>query len=98
MWFEDQVSKFKTAVIKGDRQYVAEQVRFPIALSVRGKRINVRTKAAFLKNYDAVFTKELIASISKTVPHNMFTKATGAMLGNGIVWFWGDGEVIAINN
>jgi hypothetical protein len=51
-----------------------------------------------LANYDRVFTKEFVADIGKTVPHNMFCKFTGAMLGNGIAWFWGDGKVIGINN
>ena len=96
--FESLVRDFKAAVQKGDKQKVVSQLRYPINVGVSGKTTKVRNKAAMLQYYDRVFTKDLIAAIDKTVPHNMFCKFTGAMLGNGIVWFWGDGKVIAINN
>lgn len=96
--FEKQVQDLRTAVIKGDKHKVASQVRFPITVRINNRRTTLRNKAAFLKNYDLIFTSETVATVVKTVPHNMFTKSTGAMLGNGVLWFWGDGKVIAINN
>jgi hypothetical protein len=96
--FEAMVRDFRSAVISGNKQKAVAQIKYPISVSVDGKRVRVRTKAAMLTYYDRVFTKEFIADLSKTVPHNMFAKYTGAMLGSGIIWFWGDGKVIAINN
>ena len=96
--FEATVRDFRSAVISGNKQKAVAQIKYPISVSLGGKSVRVRTKSAMLTYYDRVFTKEFIADLSKTVPHNMFTKYTGAMLGSGIIWFWGDGKVIAINN
>lgn len=96
--FEKQVQDLRSAVIKGDKQKVAAQVKYPITVRINNRRTTIRNRTAFLKNYDLIFTKEIVANITKTVPHNMFVKSTGAMLGNGVLWFWGDGKVIAINN
>jgi hypothetical protein len=96
--FEDQVRDFRASVLKGEKQKVAAQIRYPISVTVNGKRVKVRNKAAMLQYYDRVFDKGFVMALDKTVPHNMFCKYTGAMLGNGVVWFWGDGRVIGINN
>lgn len=96
--FEKQVRDFRSAVIKGEKQKVAAQIRYPINAKVNNRSTRIRNKAALLQQYDKIFTASVVANITKTVPHNMFVKSTGALLGNGIVWFWGDGKVIAINN
>ena len=96
--FETAVRDFKTAVLKGDKQKVVSQIRYPINVTINGKQVRIRNKTAMLQNYDRVFDKDLLATMSSLVPHNMFAKSTGAMLGGGLVWFWGDGKVIAINN
>jgi hypothetical protein len=96
--FETAVRDFRTAVMKTDKQKVVSQIKYPIRVAVNGKTVKVKNKTAMLTFYDRVFTKEFAADLEKTVPHNMFCKFSGAMLGNGIVWFWGDGKVIAINN
>lgn len=36
-------------------------------------------------------------AFAKTVPHDLFCKDDGYMLGDGIVWFGNDGKIIAVN-
>jgi hypothetical protein len=96
--FEASVRDFRTAVLSGNKQKAIAQIKYPISVYVNAKKVNVRNKAAMLTYYDRVFDKEFLDSLSKTVPHNMFCKYQGAVLGSGILWFWGDGKVIGINN
>jgi hypothetical protein len=96
--FEKKVQEFRNAVLSADKQKVAAFMKFPLLVQVGKKSVNIKTRQAFLQNYDKIFYKEFVEDIRKTVAHNMFHRYDGAMLGNGIVWFWGDGKVIGINN
>jgi hypothetical protein len=96
--FERRVQAFRNAVLKADKQFVANAVRYPISVFIGKRQVKMRKKAQFLKNYNRIFDREFVARIKAGVPHNMFARYDGAMIGNGDVWFWGDGKVIALNN
>jgi hypothetical protein len=96
--FERQVQDFRNAVLKADKEKVVSFIEFPIKVQVGKKGVNIRNKAAFFRNYDKIFYKDFVEKIRETVPHNLFHRDIGAMLGSGLIWFWGDGKVIAINN
>lgn len=96
--FETKVQKFRTAVINGDRKVVASQLSYPVLTEINGKRRSIANSAELLKNYDQIFTPSYIDAIKKSVPHNMFARYDGVMLGErGEVWFDADGKVKTLN-
>lgn len=98
---ETFVQKFRKAVIAKDKVGVASMVRYPIDVNIGTKKVAIKNKAALIENYDQIFHSTLYEQIKSSVPHNLFVKATGVMLGNGEVWFGLENNkisVIAINN
>ncbi|HEV7516317.1 MAG TPA: hypothetical protein VGR07_08460 [Thermoanaerobaculia bacterium] len=93
---------FVAAVLAGDRAKVAAAVHLPIVVRVGGWPIKVRHKEVLLARYAAIFHPTFLQSLARAVPHAMFARDTGVMLGeHGEVWMGGrDGalRVIAINN
>ena len=85
-------------IMGGKRTEIAELIDYPINVHVGGNRIEIRDSKVFLNHYDQIFTQEFKKRIAQCVPHNMFCKYTGVMLGSGEIWFGADGKVIAINN
>jgi hypothetical protein len=97
--FESKVRKFRSAVISGDRKMVAAQIRYPVLTSIKGKKLKIASSTQLLQNYAAIFTPRYVESIKKAVPHNMFCRYDGVMLGQvGEVWFDADGKVKTLNN
>jgi hypothetical protein len=96
--FERQVQDFRAAVLKADKRKVVSFIKFPIRVYIAKKSVKVRNKTAFFGVYDQVFSREFVKEIRESVPHNLFHRDMGAMLGHGSVWFWGDGRVIGLNN
>jgi hypothetical protein len=90
--------RFWQAVKDGKRQVVADSVHYPVSARVKGRKTTLRTPAELIEKYDAVFGKAYREAILDAVPHNMFANYKGIMLGNGQVWFNGDGAVMALNN
>jgi hypothetical protein len=96
--FERKVQEFRSAVLRKDKQKVVSFIKFPIEVQVGKKSVKIKNKTVFLQNYDRIFYQEFVEDVRLTVAHNLFHRYDGAMLGNGIIWFWGDGKVIGINN
>jgi len=99
---EAVAQKFKKAVLAKDREQVALMVQYPISVKIKGKAVQIKNKADFIKKYDGIFHRTFFDRIKESVPHNMFAKVDGVMLGDhGEVWIGTrDGKilVIAINN
>ena len=95
---ERNAQAFCRAVAKGDREEIARLARYPLAFSLGSRRVKAASKEDFLSNYDRIFTPKFVANIRKAVPHNMFARDQGIMLGDGTVWFDEKGRVFALNN
>lgn len=95
---ERNAQGFYFAVVKGDRQTVAKFVGYPLIYSHQGSRKTARNQAEFLLAYDSIFTEKFVAKIADGIPHHMFVKADGIMLGNGEVWFDNQGKAHILNN
>jgi hypothetical protein len=89
---------FRAAVIQNKRATVAHMIAYPIDTQVSGKRTKIAGPAALLAHYDGIFTVKFRATIAGDIPRLMFARDQGIMLGNGEVWFDGDGKVKALNN
>jgi hypothetical protein len=84
--FEAQVAKFLKAVLAGDKQTAASAVSYPLAVNGKPK-LSVRTPAAFVADWNTIFTPKLMAQIRAAVPHEMFVHEGQAMVSGGAVWF-----------
>ncbi len=93
-----QAQAFQKALRKHDANAVARMIRFPIAVSVDGKRTRVTSRAQFQRVYARVMTPSFTARVLAAIPHHMFSRDQGVMLGGGEVWFDARGQVIALNN
>ncbi len=88
----------RAAILAGRRAEVVAAVRYPVFVSLGGKRTRLASAAALLAHYDEIFTPAFIAGIRATIPHMMFVRDQGTMLGDGQLWFDDAGQAIAINN
>lgn len=87
---------FWEGVQRGDKNAVAQQIRYPIEVTLGKKPNTLRSAAEFVKQYDAVITPATRKAILNDVPRYMFVRDEGVMLANGIVWFGSDGKVISL--
>lgn len=102
------VARFRTAALERDREAVADMVRYPIEVTIDGKRRTIKDRGELVRRFDAVFTDAYLDRLREGYPLHLFVKYSGVMLGRGEVWFapsrepGPDGEVvpvvISINN
>lgn len=90
--------KFWLAVKDNQREAVASCIRYPIGVTLDGKSRKIKDRADLLANYGLIFSPGYREAILQGMPHGMFARDTGVMLGDGEVWFDGTGKVIALNN
>ena len=99
---ETAAQKFKNAVIAKDKEKVASLVNYPISVKIKGETVVIKDRAVFIKMYNRLFNRPIFDQIKESVPHKMFTKAEGVMLGeHGEIWIGsinGKAKIIAINN
>ncbi|HEX5138218.1 MAG TPA: hypothetical protein VFY93_14675 [Planctomycetota bacterium] len=95
---DERAVALQRAVADHDRATVAGMVRFPIWARTGGAPVRLASEKRFLKVYDRVFTPSFGDRIAEAIPHHMFSKYSGVMLGNGQIWFDKEGRIVAINN
>ena len=76
---------------------VAQSIRYPLHVSLRGKTLILRNPKSLLARYNEIFTDGYVRTIGAAVPRLMFARDQGVMLGDGAVWFDANGRVIALN-
>jgi hypothetical protein len=94
---ERNAQAFYFAVLKADKDTVSRLIRYPLSANVRGKARTIGERDEFLRNYKFIFTPQYVSCIRSGTPKNMFVHNGAVMLGNGEVWFDGDGHVITLN-
>lgn len=92
-----QAKLFWDAVKAGDKKKTAELVAYPIEIRLSKRVLQIKNSKELIANYDLIFTPAYVKNISKALPRNMFVNSQGIMLGNGEVWFGGDGKVMGLN-
>ena len=89
------------AIIDANKEKVASMIAYPLNVQIGRKNVKIKNKKSFIKNYDQIFYKSFYEKIKKAVPHNMFTKSSGVMFGDGEIWIGPQDKgiyVVAINN
>lgn len=90
-------TQFRKGVLDDRRDVVAQSIRYPLRVSLRGKTLILRNPKSLLARYNEIFTDGYIRTIGAAVPRLMFARDQGVMLGDGAVWFDASGHVIALN-
>jgi hypothetical protein len=105
---ENFMKKVKSAILKGDKEWMASHIRYPISASLNGKKsTKIKSKQQLIDNFDKVFYQAFKDNIKSSCVCNMFNNYQGTMLGSGIIWITDnsnttkvklDYQIIAINN
>jgi hypothetical protein len=95
------LAELQAAESKGDKARVATMVSYPLLVNHGSSRMRIRTKAQFLSQYDAIFTKHIHQAIAQQTAKCLFGNYQGAMIGDGEVWFseqpGGAWKIISVN-
>lgn len=81
------LAQLQAAVQSNNRDQVAETISYPLLVLHSGKRIHVPKKQTFLANYEEILTPPVRQAILHQTAQCLFGNSSGAMIGNGEVWF-----------
>ena len=70
-----------------NKEDIAGMISYPLLVLRSGKRTHIQKKQAFLTNYPLIFTDPVRAAILHQTAQCLFGNSSGAMVGNGEVWF-----------
>ncbi len=104
---ENFMKHVKESIIKGDKDWIANNIEYPIKAYKRSKigiadmRIEIKNKEELIKQFDLIFIPSFKAKIKSDVASNIWGNNQGYMLGNGDIWvnLYDDKiKIAAINN
>jgi hypothetical protein len=81
------LAQLQAAVRTNNKEQIAEMIGYPLLVLSSVKRTHIAKKQAFLSNYSLIFTDPVRDAILHQTAQCLFGNATGAMVGNGEVWF-----------
>lgn len=89
------LDRLKTAARTGDRNGLAALVKYPLDIRDGDQVKTYRSAAAVVRAFDAVFTRGVLIAIAAAEYESLFVNDSGAMIGDGEIWFDGwSGEVL----
>ncbi|KKB11916.1 hypothetical protein VE25_10215 [Devosia geojensis] len=74
------------AVETQDKATVASLVRYPLNITLDGRRIAIAGEEEFVARYDEIVTPEVVEAVTSQVYADLFVNADGVMFGDGEVW------------
>jgi len=87
--YETTIKAFQQSVADGSKQDVAAFVRYPIVVTINGRKRTITSAAAFVKAYDAIMTPDIVAAVKGQKYEDLFVNYQGVMFGTGEVWING---------
>ncbi len=87
--YETVIMAFQGAVAADDKADVAAFVRYPIVVSINGRKLTIRSAAQFVQHYDAIMTPDIVEAIKGQKYGDLFVNDQGVMFGNGQAWLDG---------
>ena len=91
------VASLQKALAADDKNAVAGLVSYPLMVSLGGQDLEVADKAAFVRDYDRIITKEIKQNILAQPLGDIFVNKQGVMVGtDGKVWALPDGKALRI--
>lgn len=95
------LAQLQAAAQSNNKEQIAEMISYPLLVLRSGKRTHIQKKQAFLANYGLIVTDPVRNAILHQTAECLFGNSTGAMAGNGEVWFReqapGQWKIITIN-
>ena len=95
------LTQLQAAVQSNNKEQIAEMISYPLLVLSSVKRTHIAKKQAFLSNYTLIFTEPVRDAILHQTAQCLFGNSTGAMVGNGEVWFVeqtpGQWKIVTIN-
>jgi len=85
---EEFVSKIQSYVVNGDKQRLAEQIKYPINAKINGKVVKIQNKDYFIKNHDKIFYPNYKIAISNSFTKYLFVNSQGIMFGQDAFNIW----------
>ncbi|MFH0801822.1 MAG: hypothetical protein V2A78_05480 [bacterium] len=82
--FLDLIKRCLTA---DDKQKFSSLMDFPITIMLYGKRVKIKNKGEFVKNYNEIINAKVRKSVSRQKYEDLFINCQGVMIGNGEIWF-----------
>lgn len=103
---ENFMKRVKTAILTKDKQWLANNIHYPIKVHLEGtNEILIKGKNQLLENYDAIFYPAFVEKIKSLCTCNLFNNWQGIMLGDGQIWIESNSEetpeglwIITLNN
>ena len=95
------IKKTKESIIKKQKDWLSQNIKYPISVSVFNKKIKIRNQKEFLAKYATIFSEKFITEIKKSCSCDIFSNYQGAMFADGLIWvneFNGTLKIIAISN
>lgn len=75
-------------LVKGDAKKVAEQIAFPIKVTIKGKAVQIKTQKDFVKRYKEIMNPEFKKEITTAYTKGLFTNYQGVMFGGNAKNIW----------
>lgn len=90
---DDDVEQFmadiQTAVRTNDKVWMSKNVQYPIVVLVgQKKKLTIKNEAAFIQQYDKIFSVAFKNKIVASCTCNLFNNNSGVMLGDGEIWIY----------
>ena len=95
------MKKTKESIIKKQKDWLSQNIKYPISVAAFNKRIKIKNQKEFLEKYSGIFSEKFINEIKKSCSCDLFSNYEGAMFADGLIWvyeFNGNLKIIAINN
>ncbi|MCD7973394.1 MAG: hypothetical protein LUG18_12160 [Candidatus Azobacteroides sp.] len=84
---EEFMKRIKTSVLKDEKEWVANHIRYPISVDLNGKVEKViRNKKEFISFYEQIFYPQFKEKLKEACVCNLFYNYQGVMLGRGEIW------------
>ncbi len=101
---EAYMKKVKNAFLVSDSKWLAEQMIYPLHVSIgNGKYKDLKDKQEFIKYFAQINNDNFKKALKETCTCNLFHNYQGIMLGSGIIWIDNGPElgrfvVVGVNN
>lgn len=87
----NQVEQFakqvKVAIVSGDKEWLSQNVFFPIKTSLAGKKqITISNQKQFIANFDRIFHTAFVEKAKSFEYFDLFSNYQGVMMGAGEIW------------
>lgn len=81
------VTEIQRLLRAGDTKGLSALANYPLRVNLpKGAPLIVKDAAGFVRDFDRIYPKAVIAAILAADPRDLFANAQGVMLGNGVLW------------